>query len=243
MRDLAAADFAGTLRRLAAIGFVGVELAGMHGMPASELAGVTADLGLVVSSAHVNSGVPAAEFEAALDDIERLGCNTVIMPFVPPAGFADIDAVTATATMLNEANTIAHSRGFTFGYHNHFWELQHQIDGRASLLHLYDRLSDDVIAELDIYWAAVGGADPIELLGQLGDRVRLLHVKDGPADDRTSANVAVGTGSINTAATLGAALGAAWHVVEFDKCDTDIFTAIELSYGFLVGSGLSRGRV
>ena len=36
--------------------------------------------------------------------------------------------------------------------------------------------------------------------------------------------------------------GAQWHLVEFDKCDTDMFEAVERSYDFLVGKGLSRGR-
>ena len=34
--------------------------------------------------------------------------------------------------------------------------------------------------EVDTYWAAVGGQDVAALLGRLGDRVRYLHVKDGP---------------------------------------------------------------
>ena len=242
VRDDAALDFAGVLTRLGQVGFVGVELAGFHGMAPAELARRVADNGLVVSSAHVNSSGPSDAFAAALDDLARVGCDTVIMPFLPPDAFADLDAVKRSADALNQANQVARSHGFTFGYHNHFWEFEREFDGRSALFYLYDLLADDIVAELDVYWARVGGADPIEAIGRLGSRVRLLHVKDGPADDRKAANVAVGNGSIDVAGVLTAAPDVAWHVVEFDRCDTDVFAAIEESYGFLVGLGYSRGR-
>ena len=33
-----------------------------------------------------------------------------------------------------------------------------------------------------------------------------------------------------------------WHIVELDRCDTDMFDAVERSYDYLVGNGLSQGR-
>ena len=33
-------------------------------------------------------------------------------------------------------------------------------DGRPALLHLFEHLAPDVFAEVDIYWAQVGGSDP-----------------------------------------------------------------------------------
>ena len=67
-------------------------------------------------------------------------------------------------------------------------------------------------------------------------------MKDGPGDDRASANVAVGDGAVDVPAVLSAAQHARWHLIEFDRCDTDMFDAVERSYSYLVGNGLSRGR-
>ena len=39
-------------------------------------------------------------------------------------------------------------------------------------------LDERVVLEVDTYWASVGGADVVDLARRLGDRVRLLHVKD-----------------------------------------------------------------
>lgn len=74
------------------------------------------------------------------------------------------------------------------------------------------------------------------------ERLHLVHVKDGPADGHASPMTAVGSGAMDIPALLAAASNAAWHVVELDRCATDMFQAIEDSYAYLVGNGLSRGR-
>jgi len=241
LRDACAADFAGVLTRLGDIGFVGVELAGFHGLTPTEFARVAADSGLQVSSGHI--GDPSADaLGPALDALQAVGCSTAVLAFLPPAAFADLDAVHRSADALNEASAVAAGRGMTLGYHNHFWEFQTSIDGRAAWWHLFDRLDPAVFAELDTYWTRVGGADPVEVIGAMGDRVQLVHVKDGPADEPAHAMVAVGSGVMDVPGVLGAATSARWHIVELDRCDTDMFDAVEASYHFLVDGGLSRGR-
>lgn len=130
----------------------------------------------------------------------------------------------------------------SFGYHNHFWEFAEDASGTTGWRKLFDQLEPTVVAELDIYWATVGGADPIRVLNELGPRGRLIHVKDGPADTPENAMVAVGSGSLDVQAILTAASSAEWHIVELDRCDTDMFGAIEESYRYLTSNGLSRGQ-
>ena len=106
---------------------------------------------------------------------------------------------------------------------------------------LADALEAGVLLEVDTYWAAVGCQDPAAvpaLLGRLGDRVRYLHVKDGPVtpDDPMTA---VGTGRMPVADILAAATAAEWHVVELDRCATDMLTAVRDSIGWLTGQGLA----
>jgi sugar phosphate isomerase/epimerase len=240
LREEAARDFPGVLERVARIGFVGVEFAGFYGVPAAEVGRMLQANGLEAASAHV--GLAADDdFKAALDDHAAIGCDTVVIPAAPHTGFEDPDEVRATADLVNHHAALARDRGVALGYHNHFWELASMPDGRPALLHFYEHTAPDVLAEVDIYWAQVGGADPATLVAELGPRAALLHVKDGPAD-RGSANVAVGDGAVDTPAVLAAATSARWHFVEFDRCDTDMFTAVERSFDYLVSSGLSRGR-
>jgi sugar phosphate isomerase/epimerase len=241
LRDEAAVDFAPVLRRLGATGFVGVELAGFHNLSPAEFAAVATDSGLVVSSGHFGDATPSA-LHATLDSFQEVGCDTAILAFLPPERFADLDAVKASADVLNAAYAIATARGLKLGYHNHWWEFQTQIDGRPAWAHLWERLEPGVVAELDTYWATVGGADPKAVIADLGPRLAFLHVKDGPADDPKSPMVAVGSGSMDIAGILDAAPAARWHVVELDRCATDMADAIDESYTFLVANGLSRGR-
>jgi sugar phosphate isomerase/epimerase len=82
------------------------------------------------------------------------------------------------------------------------------------------------------------------VLTRLGDRVRFIHVKDGPAvsyDDDVM--VPIGDGQVDWTRTLKTPSGLRWHIVELERLDMDTFEALERSYAYLVGHGLSRGSV
>jgi sugar phosphate isomerase/epimerase len=241
LRDECADDFRAVLARLGAIGFVGVETAGFHGLTGAEVRRALDDAGLTTSSAHVGLAKRDA-YEAALDEHQELGCDTVVIPALAPASFADLDSIRTAADLVNTTNERVRARGLTLGYHNHYWELQSVIDDRPALLHFFDQVDDSVLAEVDIYWARVGGVDPARLVADLGPRAALLHVKDGPAGDPAQAMVAVGDGAIDVAGVVAAAPAARWHIVELDRCDTDMFDAVERSYHYLVDRQLSQGR-
>ena len=242
VRNEAANDFEGVLKRLGAIGFVGVEVAGFHDLTPQQYAAIVEDSGLVTSSAHLTDLSPDG-LNAMLDKVQEIGCNVAVCAFMPPERFADLDAVNASADALNAANDIARSRGVSLGYHNHWWEFSTSLDGRTAWSALMDRLDTTVFAEVDIYWATLGGADPLQVIADLGDRLLLLHVKDGPCDAPESPMVSVGSGTLDIPAILTSAPTATWHIVELDRCATDMFAALSDSRQYLVDSGLSRGRV
>ena len=54
--------------------------------------------------------------------------------------------------------------------------------------------------------------------------------------------VAVGSGTLDIPAILSSAPTARWHIVELDRCATDMMTAVADSYRYLVDSGLTQGR-
>ncbi len=241
LRDAAANGIRPVLDRLGAAGYAGVETAGLQGLTGDEFRAALDNAGLKVASAHVNYGGRDA-FRAELDAHAPLGADTIIVPYAGPEEFSSPDAVAKLAERLNRGNAIAQEYGLALGYHNHFWELSAINDGRHALLSLFDQLEPTVVAEIDMYWAQVGGMDPVELVTTLGDRVTRLHVKDGPAERYGEPMTAVGQGSVDVAAVIAAAPNAQWHIVELDDCATDMFEAVEASLKFLVGSGLSVGK-
>jgi sugar phosphate isomerase/epimerase len=192
--------------------------------------------GLAVCAVHAKAlGGDAGAF---LDGAKTVGADTVIVPWAPPERFADADAIAELARELNEAAARAAGRGLRFGYHNHDFELA-MVGGRTGLEALADALDPAVLLEVDTYWAAVGGQDVPKLLGRLGDRVRYLHVKDGPVT-KDDPMTAVGGGRMPVAEILAACPSAEWHVVELDRCATDVLTAVRDSLSWLTSRGLAN---
>ncbi|MBL8094442.1 MAG: sugar phosphate isomerase/epimerase [Anaerolineales bacterium] len=240
LRDSLAQDFAGTLRRVAEIGFAGVETAGFPGTTPAAARALCAALGLKISSFHGPAPVGATRQES-LDLAGALGVKRIVLPYLDPKLFATLDGVREVADLLNAAAAEAKANGLHFAYHNHWFEFG-LIDGKPAFDHLLPLLTTDVEFELDLYWIKVGGQDPTALIARLGDRAPLLHVKDGPANGYEAAMVAVGDGAIGYPDVI-ATHHAEWLVVELDRCDTDMFTAVARSYSFLTEKGVAHGRV
>lgn len=239
VREQIAEDRDGVLRRLADLGFTAVE----PFQPTADPTGfrkVADDLGLTVSSAHA-MGLLDADPGPVFDAIATLGTDLAILPAgIPDEDFTTREGLARAADLLNGLAEKAAGHGLRLGYHNHWWEFEPVLDGQHGLEVLAELLAPEVFLEVDTYWAAVGGADVPSVLRNLGDRVKALHVKDGPLK-KGEPNVAVGTGAMAVAEVLGAAPADAWRVVEFDECATDLFAAIDESRAFLADLAGSEG--
>lgn len=220
--------YTGLLKRLANIGFTDVEpfdfVAGATG-----LARALEETGLRAPSGHAKflGEDVAVTFETAA----KLGMRTVVQPKVDSECWLDRAGVEQTADALNRTVDDAAAFDLVVGYHNHWWEFDHEIEGRPALELFADLLDERIVLELDTYWVQVAGVDSAALLGRLGPRVTHLHLKDGPATRDTHSQVALGRGSLDIPAILAAAPGAA-RVLELDDCAGDVFDALAdgLSY-------------
>ena len=235
VREELAADRAGVLRRIAGFGYGAVEPYDVT----SDAAGLRADLdaaGLTVCSVHARPFGKQAE--AVFSGIATVGADTVIVPHMPPERFAGAGAIRDLAREVNGIAVRAAGRGLRLGYHNHDFELSSLIGGRPALEVLAGQLDPAVLLEVDTYWAAVGGQPVPALLRRLGERVRYLHVKDGPVT-KADPMTAVGAGRMPVAEILAASPWAEWHVVELDDCATDMMEAVRESIDWLTGHGLA----
>jgi sugar phosphate isomerase/epimerase len=151
-----------------------------------------------------------------------------------------VDSIRRVCDRLNEAATVAAQQGLTLLLHNHWFEFEPVEQTRPYKLWL-EQLHPAVEFELDAYWAQVAGVDPLTAVADMGQRLTLLHVKDGPADNTQSDMVAVGQGVLNYEAIIPAASSAEWMVVELDRCATDMLTAVQQSYTYLTQKGLAHG--
>lgn len=230
VRDAVQQDLPSALDRVASIGFRAVELYGFIDR-ADEYAGALTAAGLIAPSAHaplLRADDPARIFEAA----RTVGVRTVIDPHHPAEHWTTADDVRRTAERLNALAERAASAELAVGYHNHWWELETRVDGTPALEVLAPLLDDAVALEVDTYWSEVGGVGAPGLLERLGSRVRFIHVKDGPRNRDTSAQLPAGSGEVPVEAVLRAAPNAL-RVLEFDDYAGDVFEGLAASLAWV----------
>ena len=232
VREAIAEDLPAAIARIAELGFTQVEPWGFVDKVELFREALTGN-NLSAPSAHARL-VLAEDVQPIFTAAAALGVRTLIDPMVPAERWTSREDVQTTADRLTELAGQAADHGLTIGYHNHWWELSQQIDGRPALEVFADLLDERVVLEVDTYWAAVGGVPAPELLGRLGERVRFLHVKDGPITDDPKAQLPAGTGAMDVPAVLAAAPDAL-RVIEFDDYAGDIFAGLAASLAYLEG--------
>jgi sugar phosphate isomerase/epimerase len=240
VREEAKNDFVGVLKRIAAMGYKGVEPAGFHNLKAIEFRKIIEDLGMKTSSSHGPWANPE-NLQEVIDTAGILGIDLVSTGYGPEQ-FKDLAAIEKTAETVNGMVGKLNKAGLTLFMHNHWWEFC-KIDGRIAY-DIFAELCPGVKFEIDTYWTANFGAnDPAEQVAKFAGRAPLLHIKDGPIE-KDKAMVAVGKGKMNFKKVIAAADPKVlrWLVVELDNCDTDMMTAIEDSYKYLVANKLGIGN-
>ncbi|MFT4305310.1 MAG: sugar phosphate isomerase/epimerase [Microbacterium sp.] len=232
LRELVATDPDRALDAVVAAGYDSVELFG----PVELLTALGDRLrprGLSAPSLHARlvGTDPVPVFEAA----RSIGAGYVIDPRVDVARWGGRDDILRIADDLNELSVRAQAWDLAVGYHNHDVELAVTVDGEPALSVLAAALEPGVVLELDVYWAAIGGADVPRLLDDLGPRVRLLHVKDAPRlgdgslDRERRHQVPFGSGALPAPEILRAAAATEILVTEFDDYDGDLGEAIRIA--------------
>ncbi|KWR72725.1 xylose isomerase [Arthrobacter sp. W1] len=230
LREHIADDLKATLQRVAGIGYTQVEPYNFVAR-SDEYAQALAENQLSAPTAH--APLLSSDYDEVFVAAGKLGITTVIDPFIPAEQWQDAKSIRAIADKLNAAARLGGEYGIKVGYHNHDWEISSKINGATALEYLASLLDPDVALEVDTYWAAVGGADVLQLLESLAPRVVALHIKDGPKSKNHKEQVAVGSGSMPIDQIIGATRGLL-HVVELDDFAGDIFQAVTQSRDYLV---------
>ena len=240
LRDLLAQDYEGTVRKVADMGYVGVETANMFGDSPTSASRLFSELGLTVSSAHGVLPIGDKKQEV-IDTMSALNCKRLILPWQPPENFKSLDGIMSICDSLNEGAAVAKANGFEIGYHNHWFEYE-PFENRIPIYVMLEHLDPNVFLEVDVYWVQTAGQDPVEVLHRLGSRAPLMHIKDGPCQIEEPM-MALGEGVVDIPDVVAAgAASTDWLIVELDRCATDMMEAVRKSYQYLVGKGLARGN-
>jgi sugar phosphate isomerase/epimerase len=259
VREQAAADYAGTIRAIAEMGFENVEPAGYPGSSVSEAAKLFNDLGLKAPSCH--GSLPVGENKnQIIDDALTMG-HKYIVTGCPPnfsEDFKSGDSIKALAELYCEAAEVAAPHGLQVGYHNHDWDLA-EVDGKPGYRIFLENTPETVLWEADLFWVARAGFVPAEFVKEIGPRGKLLHFKDGivtAEGEFTEAEtedgkimvsnstpfLPAGAGQVELVAAAAVAEHAKYVVVELDSYDGDMMKAVQESYTYLTTNGIAQGR-
>jgi sugar phosphate isomerase/epimerase len=193
VRDQLEQDPQGTLKAIADLGYQQVEL--MDTRQITALKPIADDLGLAVHSSFMLwttitgnwDHVPhephrSYSFDKVLEETTNGGLDHLIFGYLTKGDRQTIDQYKRYCDRLNEAGVKAREAGVRLCYHNHSFEFE-PIEDVIPYELLIERLDPNAVEfELDVFWAAMGGYDPVELLQRIGDRTRLLHLKDRQED-------------------------------------------------------------
>lgn len=193
VRKLLEADFAGTLEKVAKIGFREVQVSPRAGKTPLEIRKLLDGNGLICPSIHLEMrNTTEQEIEAA----QALGAKYVFLSaplqalriengeFVGLRDDLTLDTWREISDGLNETGAAFQKAGLQFGYHNHAFEFP-AIEGVVPYDLLCERTDPELVSlEIDLGWAQVGGADPLDYFARYPGRFPVCHVKDVLADGR-----------------------------------------------------------
>ncbi len=236
-------DFAGTLARVASIGYREVEFAGYFDRRPEEVKGILDRHGLAAPSAHVPIEVVRRNWAGALDVANAIGHRYVVVPWLPEEDRGALDAYKRVADEFNRLGAEAKRAGIRFAYHNHDFEFA-PLDGRIP----YDVLLTetdpaDVAFQLDLLWIIKGGHDPLTYFARYPGRFEMVHLKDSTGSPEYR-QVDIGRGTIDFRRILARQeqAGIRHAFVEHDE-PADPLGFARASYDFLERLELRNGPV
>lgn len=179
VRDDLAADFEGTIKKVAAMGYDGVEFAGLCGIGPESVRDICAAAGVTPISAHVAFGELIASPEETVGAYASIGCkyigHSLSYRGIQARKRMKFGEIIEGARLIGG---ICRKYGITLLYHNHDFEFI-KIDGEYALDILYKEVSEDLLkTELDTCWVNVGGEDPSSYIEKYSGRAPVVHLKD-----------------------------------------------------------------
>jgi sugar phosphate isomerase/epimerase len=215
-----------TLAGLSEIGYRNVEPFSFNGLSAAEFKALADKYDLEVPSRHGDT--TEATWDTHLADAKTLGQKFVGSGGFAAPGIGSYEDTLATAETMNRLGrrSVRNGTGKIFG-HNHQGEFRTMYpdpetgEMKSAWQIIVENTNPRYVTfQLDVLWATDGGADPVELLREYPDRIKLLHMKDGinVADPVNATPVPMGQGEMVFEPIIRAAqsAGVRYYVYEQD---------------------------
>ncbi|WP_181148518.1 MULTISPECIES: sugar phosphate isomerase/epimerase [unclassified Arthrobacter] len=214
------------LAELADIGYRNIEPFGgtYEGRNAEEFSALLGKYGLKAPTSH--GSTDEGTFGDTIEFAKTVGQKYMGSGGSASPGIGSLEDTLATAETLNRLGEQSKKSGTgKIFVHNHQGEFtsQYPHPETGELTSAWELLAEYtnpryVTFELDVLWAADSGVDVVQLIAEHGDRIELLHIKDGLLNgDERATPTDVGEGEIDWTPILDAAQShVKYYVVERD---------------------------
>jgi len=191
---------------------------------------------LTILSSHTSSNAPdstnfeetMAWWDACIDAHVAAGARFLVQPSMGRSAYESLAGLKAYCDYFNAVGEKCNAKGIRFGYHNHDKEFSTQLDGQT----IYDFMLANtdptkVMFEMDLYWAVVGGANPVDYFNKYPGRFELWHIKD------KAELGASGMMDFKAIWANAAKSGMQYGIVEVEEYNFDEYTSCKMSVDFL----------
>lgn len=221
-------DFISALKKVAEIGYKGVEFAGFEGLKAREIKNCLDSLGLKSAGAHIGIDELKNNIDTIIEYNLELENRYIVCPWF---SYENKEDYLRFAEILQGIGEKCSEAGLQLCYHNHAHELK-LYDGKYGLDILYEKTAkQNLKAELDTYWISYAGMEPVDYMKKYEGRTPLIHLKDMAAsEEREFTEIGNGIIDIKAIAAQAEKNGAEWLIVEQDVCKREPLESIKISF-------------
>ena len=186
-------DYKPVLKQLADMGYTSVEAASyadgkLYGQSPEHFRKDVEAAGMKVLSTHCtlnlsDEELASGDFSKALKWWDQCiaahkaaGVEYIVVPSMRK--ITTLGELATYCRYFNEVGARCKAAGMKFGYHNHSREFE-KIEDRVMLDYMIENTDPDkVLFEMDVYWAVMGKASPVDYFKKYPGRFKLLHIKD-----------------------------------------------------------------
>ena len=188
-------NYADILKEIAAMGYTAVEAASYDG-DNGLIYGDTPEVfkqkveaaGMKVLSAHVSRGLSREELDSGdlsaalawwdkcIEVHKKAGMEYIVTPWM---GLQEnLKDLQVYCDYLNEVGRRCKAAGIKYGYHNHAYEFE-KVEDQVMYDYMLQHTDPDLVFfQMDVYWAVIGKASPVDYFKRYPGRFKMLHIKD-----------------------------------------------------------------
>jgi sugar phosphate isomerase/epimerase len=215
VKELTGNDFLGTIKKVAEIGYDGVEFAGFFDTSAKDLKTALEAYGVKAAGSHEGINKLRDTLDYVIEYNQTIENPYVICPGLPKEMVSSMDKIKETCELFNKIGEKCYKNGLSFGYHNHAFEFE-KVENKY-IYDLFMEYTDPklMFIELDTFWVEYSGLRSVDIISKYAQRCRLIHVKEMKSlTEKVNTEVGRGIMDFKAITDMAKKYKSEWYIVE-----------------------------